>query len=66
MVGGLDAIYYAPTLDDGFVPATDLTPQRAQAFMPLVVYSLLALVQEFLPHKTCHDGFTLAPRSLDD
>ena len=50
MVGGLDAIYYAPTLDNGFVPATDLTPQRAQAFMPLVVYSLLALVQEFLPH----------------
>jgi len=50
MVGGLDAIYYAPTPDDGFFPATDLTPQRAQAFMPLVFYSLLALVQEFLPH----------------
>jgi short-subunit dehydrogenase len=50
MVGGLDAIYYAPTSDDGFVPAADLTPQRAQVFMPLAVYSLLALVQEFLPH----------------
>jgi short-subunit dehydrogenase len=50
MVGGLDAIYYAPTSDDGFVPAMDLTPQRARVFMPLAVYSLLALVQEFLPH----------------
>ena len=50
MVGELDAIYYAPTPDDGFVPAAELTPQRAQAFMPLIFYSLLALVQEFLPH----------------
>ena len=50
MVGGLDAIYYAPTPDGGFVPAADLTPQRAQAFMPLVFYSLLPIVQEFLPH----------------
>jgi short-subunit dehydrogenase len=50
MVGELDVIYYAPTSDDGFVAAVDLTPQRARAFMPLAVYSLLALVQEFLPH----------------
>ena len=49
-VGALDAIYYAPTPDTGFVPAADLTPQHAQAFMPLVFYSLLAIVQEFLPH----------------
>jgi short-subunit dehydrogenase len=49
MVGGLDALYYAPTPGAGFVPAVDLTPQRAQAYMPLVFYSLLALVQEFLP-----------------
>jgi short-subunit dehydrogenase len=49
-VGGLDAIYYAPTPDGGFVPAADLTPQHARAFMPLAVYSLVALVQEFLPH----------------
>jgi short-subunit dehydrogenase len=49
-VGGLDAIYYAPTFDEGFVAAADLTPLRAQAFMPLALYSLLALVQEFLPH----------------
>ena len=50
VVGELDAIYYAPTSDGGFVAATDLTPQQAQAFMPLAFYSLLALVQEFLPH----------------
>ena len=48
-VGDLDALYYAPTSGDGFVPAADLTPQRAQDFMPLAVYSLLALVQQFLP-----------------
>jgi short-subunit dehydrogenase len=48
-VGGLDAIYYAPTPEDGFVPAVDLTPQRAQAYMPLVFYSMVALVREFLP-----------------
>jgi short-subunit dehydrogenase len=48
--GELDALYYAPTPADGFVPAADLTPQRAQDFMPLAVYSLLALVQQFLPH----------------
>jgi short-subunit dehydrogenase len=50
LVGGLDAIYYAPTPNDGFVPAVDLTPQRAQAYMPLIFYTLVALVREFLPH----------------
>ena len=49
-VGELDALYYAPTPRDGFVPAVNLAPQRAQDFMPLAVYSLLALVQQFLPH----------------
>jgi short-subunit dehydrogenase len=49
-VGEPDAIYYAPTPSSGFVAAVDLTPQRAQAFMPLLFYSFLALVQEFLPH----------------
>jgi short-subunit dehydrogenase len=49
-VGHLSALYYAPTPEDGFFPAADLTPQRAQAFMPLVFYSMVALVQEFLPH----------------
>jgi short-subunit dehydrogenase len=47
---GLDAIYYAPTPGDGFVPAVDLTPRSAQAYMPLVFYSMVALVHEFLPH----------------
>ena len=50
VVGGLEALYYAPTPQDGFFPAADLTPERAQAFMPLVFYTLVALVQEFLPH----------------
>jgi short-subunit dehydrogenase len=49
-MGELDALYYAPTPEQGFVAATELTPQRAQDFMPLVFYSLLALVQQFLPH----------------
>lgn len=48
--GNLDAFYYAPTPNTGFVSATDLTPQDAQNFMPLIFYTLLALVQEFLPH----------------
>jgi len=50
VTGELDALYYAPTLDEGFVAAAELTPQQAQDFMPLVFYSLLALVQQFLPH----------------
>ncbi len=49
-VGDLDALYFAPTPEAGFVPAADLTPQSAKAFMPLVFYSLVALVHEFLPH----------------
>ncbi len=48
--GDLDALYYAPTPDTGFVPAARLTPQHARAFMPLIFYTMLALVQEFLPH----------------
>jgi short-subunit dehydrogenase len=47
--GDLDAFYYAPTPDAGFVPAASLTPQHAQKFMPLIFYTMLALVQEFLP-----------------
>lgn len=49
-VGDLDAFYYAPTPQAGFVSAADLTAEQAQAFMPLVFYSLLELVREFLPH----------------
>src|SRR5215211_1441089 len=49
-VGNLDAFYYAPTPSGGFVPAANLTSQHARDFMPLIFYTLLALVQEFLPH----------------
>jgi short-subunit dehydrogenase len=48
--GDPDAIYYAPTPNTGFVSATDLTPEHAQKFMPLIFYTMVALVQEFLPH----------------
>ena len=46
----LDAFYYAPTPATGFVSAADLTPQHAQSFMPLIFYTMVALVREFLPH----------------
>jgi short-subunit dehydrogenase len=49
VTGALDSLYYAPTPDQGFVDAAKLTSQRAQDFMPLIFYSMLALVQEFLP-----------------
>jgi short-subunit dehydrogenase len=48
--GHPDAFYYAPTPATGFVPAANLTPEHARAFMPLIFYTMLALVQEFLPH----------------
>jgi short-subunit dehydrogenase len=48
--GNPDAFYYAPTPNTGFVAAADLTPQHAESFMPLIFHTLLALVQEFLPH----------------
>ena len=48
-VGHLDALYYAPTPDGDFVPAADLTAARARDFMPLALYTLLDLVQQFLP-----------------
>jgi short-subunit dehydrogenase len=48
--GDLDAFYYAPTPNTGFVPAANLTPRHAQSFMPLIFYTMLALVKEFLPH----------------
>ncbi len=40
--GHLDAFYYAPTPDTGFVSAANLTPQHAQNFMPLIFYTMLA------------------------
>jgi short-subunit dehydrogenase len=48
--GDLDAFYYAPTPATGFVSAASLTPQHARNFMPLIFYTMVALVQEFLPH----------------
>jgi short-subunit dehydrogenase len=48
--GDPDAFYYAPTPATGFVPAANLTPEHARSFMPLIFYTMLALVQEFLPH----------------
>jgi short-subunit dehydrogenase len=66
--GDLDAFYYAPTPNTGFVPAADLTPQHAEYFMPLIFYTMLALVQEFLPNMlaqgdgailTAHGGSTV-------
>jgi short-subunit dehydrogenase len=47
-VGDLDAFYYGAAAN-GFIPVADLTPQRAQALMPLGVYAPMALVREFLP-----------------
>jgi short-subunit dehydrogenase len=47
-VGDLDAIYYGAGAD-GFIPVLDLTPRRVQDIMPLGVYTLVALVREFLP-----------------
>jgi len=58
--GDLDASYYAPTPDTGFVPAANLTPEHARKFMPLIFYTTLALVQEFLPHMLAQgDGAIL-------
>jgi short-subunit dehydrogenase len=48
-VGDLEVLYYAPTPDEGFVPAADLTSERAREFMPLVFYRLLDIVRQFLP-----------------
>ena len=47
-VGDPDALYYGVSAG-GFIPVAALTPERARALMPLALYSLLALVQEFLP-----------------
>jgi short-subunit dehydrogenase len=42
-------VLYYGAAPDGFIPVTDLTPQRAESLMPLGLYSLVALVREFLP-----------------
>jgi short-subunit dehydrogenase len=47
-VGDPGVLYYGVSAG-GFIPVAALTPERARALMPLALYSLLALVQEFLP-----------------
>jgi short-subunit dehydrogenase len=47
-IGEPSVLYYGVTAG-AFMPVADLTPERAQALMPLALYSLVALVQEFLP-----------------
>jgi short-subunit dehydrogenase len=47
-VGDPGTLYYGPSAG-GFIPVAALTPERARALMPLALYSLVALVQEFLP-----------------
>ncbi|HEY0815528.1 MAG TPA: SDR family NAD(P)-dependent oxidoreductase [Pseudonocardia sp.] len=48
-VGDLDAFYYASSPNSGFVQATELHAEAVRDYLPLAVYSLLALVHEFLP-----------------
>ena len=43
-VGDPGALYYGVSAG-GFIPVAALTPERAQALMPLALYSLLALVR---------------------
>lgn len=47
-VGDPDALYYGAAAN-GFVPVLDLSPQHVNDLMPLGVYTLVALVREFLP-----------------
>lgn len=47
-VGDLDAIYYGVGVG-AFVSAADLTREHVENCLPVSVYSLLALVHEFLP-----------------
>jgi NAD(P)-dependent dehydrogenase (short-subunit alcohol dehydrogenase family) len=48
VVGDLDVLYYGAAAN-GFIPAIDLTPQRARELMRLGVYAPLALIHAFLP-----------------
>ncbi|HSZ28171.1 MAG TPA: SDR family NAD(P)-dependent oxidoreductase [Pseudonocardiaceae bacterium] len=47
-VGDPGVIYYGAAAN-GFIPVLDLTPEHVRDLMPLGVYTLLALVREFLP-----------------
>jgi short-subunit dehydrogenase len=48
-VAGDPGVLYYGAAPGGFIPAAELTPQRARELMPLGVYAPLALVQAFLP-----------------
>jgi short-subunit dehydrogenase len=49
-VGDPTAVYYGPApADPEFTDAVDLCPERLRELMPLTLYTLLALVKEFLP-----------------
>jgi short-subunit dehydrogenase len=49
-VGDLTAFYYGPVpADPGFTAAVDLRPEQLNELMPITLYTLLALVREFLP-----------------
>jgi NADP-dependent 3-hydroxy acid dehydrogenase YdfG len=68
LVGELDAIYYGPTPGGSASPTlmaplrpAELTPQQLDAYMPTVLYTLVELVREFLPHMLeQRDGALLA------
>jgi short-subunit dehydrogenase len=49
-IGDPNVLYYAPApADPEFTAAVDLRPDQLQALMPMTLYTLLALVKEFLP-----------------
>jgi len=48
-VGDPTAFYYGPATDPQFTAAVDLCAERLRELMPMTLYTLLALVREFLP-----------------
>ena len=48
-VGDLDVLYYGPSAG-GILSGSASTVERIQAFMPLALYTPVALIEEFLPH----------------
>ena len=48
-VGDPTAFYYGPATDPKFVDAVDLRAEQLRELLPMTLYTLLALVREFLP-----------------
>ena len=48
-VGTPTVLYYGPATDPRFTAAVDLRAERLRELMPISLYTLLALVAEFLP-----------------